>query len=126
MRTFALALLIAFLGTPGRTQPLQISAMFGFLNEYELSAVVAPDASGAENRLTGPVTIRHVGLCTHDGPNESRSEITVQITDTRSQIGVAFAFAGQQCAYKGKASRENVGELICSGNAIPFSIWFGK
>ena len=89
MRTFALALLIAFLGTPGRTQPLQISAMFGFLNEYELSAIVAPDASGAE-KGSGPVTIRHVGLCTHDGPNESRSEITVQITDTRSQIGVAL------------------------------------
>ncbi len=124
MRALALAVFIVILDTPGHAQPLQIKGIFGFLGEYELSATVARETSGREKRLTGPVTIRHVGLCTHNGPNESRGEITVQVT--KAQISAAFAFDGRQCTYKGRVSQENVGELICSGDTIPFSIWFAK
>jgi hypothetical protein len=126
MRAFALAVLIVVLDTPGHAQPLQIKGIFGFLGEYELSATVTRETSGREQRLTGPMTIRHVGLCTHNGLNESGGEITLQVIDTKSQISAAFAFNGKQCTYKGRVSQENVGELICSGDTIPFSIWFKK
>ena len=126
MRAFALAAFIAIFDTSGHAQPLQIKGIFGFLGEYELSATVTRETSGREHRLTGPMTIRHVGLCTHNGPNENRGEITVQVIDTKSQISAAFSFDGQQCTYKGRVSQENVGELICSGDTISFSIWFKK
>ena len=126
MRAFAVALMLALLDTPGHGQPLQINGKFGFLGEYELSATVTPDTVGSKQKFTGPVTVRHVGLCTHNGPNESRSEITVQVTDAKSQINATFAFDGQQCTYKGKVSQEDAGALICSGDSVrvPFRIWF--
>lgn len=128
MRTFALvlALLMAVLDTPVFAQPLKMAAKFGFLGEYELWATVAQETSGREHWLTGPMTIKHVGLCTHNGPNESHGEITVQVIDRRSQISAAFAFDGQRCTYKGRVSQENIGDLICSAGAIPFSIWFDE
>jgi hypothetical protein len=126
MRAFVLAVLIGVFDTRAHAQPLQIKGIFGFLGEYELSATVTRETSGREQRLTGPMTIRHVGLCTHNEPNESQGEITVQVIDTKSKISAAFAFDGQQCTYKGRVSQENVGELICSGDTIPFSIWFKK
>jgi hypothetical protein len=123
MRAFALASWVAVLGASGHAQPLQINGKFGFLGEYELSATITLVLSGGERGLIGPMTIRHVGLCTHDGPNESRGEMAVELIDTKERISVAFAFDGQQCTYNGKLSQQNVGELRCSGHAIPFSIW---
>jgi hypothetical protein len=123
VRAFALAPLVAVLGTSGHAQPLLINGKFGFLGEYELSATITMVASGRERSLMGPMTIRHVGLCSHDGPNESRGEIAIQLIDTKERISAAFEFDGLQCTYNGKLSQQNVGELRCSGRVIPFSIW---
>ena len=93
MRAFA-ALMLALLDTPGHgQQPLQISGKFGFLGEYELSATVTPDTVGSKQKFAGPMTVRHVGLGTHNGPNESRGEITLQVTDARTQIDATLTFA---------------------------------
>jgi hypothetical protein len=126
MRAFAVALMLALLDIPAHGQSLQVNGKFGFLGEYELSASVTPDTVGSKQKFTGPMTIRHVGLCTHNGPNESRSEITVQVAGAKSPINATFAFDGQQCIYKGKASQEDVGVLVCSGDSVrvPFRIWF--
>ncbi|MGC1354390.1 MAG: hypothetical protein WA851_01120 [Xanthobacteraceae bacterium] len=122
----AVVLLIAAFATSGFAQPRNIAARFGFLGEYELSAAVSPETSGGESTLTGPMTIRHVGLCTHNGPNEDRGEIAIRIAEAKSQITATFAFDGQQCVYKGGASRANIGELVCSRSKVPFSIWFDR
>jgi hypothetical protein len=123
MRTIILVPLVAILGTSGQAQPLQINGKFGFLGEYELSATITRVTSGSERSFIGPMTIRHVGLCTHDGPNESRGEIAIQLIDTKERISAAFEFDGLQCTYNGKLSEHNVGELRCSDHMIPFSIW---
>jgi hypothetical protein len=120
----AVALLIVALGDSGFAQPRSVAAKFGFLGEYELSAAISPQTSGAEHMLTGPMTIRHVGLCTHNGPDESRGEIAVRVAETKSQINATFSFDGQQCIYKGRVSRAHIGELVCPTSTIPFSIWF--
>jgi hypothetical protein len=128
MKTFvsAISLLIAAFGTRSFAQPLNITAKFGFLGEYDLSAAVTSETSGGERTFAGPMTIRHVGLCSHNGPDESRGEFVVRFVEGGSQISAAFAFEGQQCTYKGKVSQENIGELICSATIIPFSIWFAR
>ena len=118
--------MLALLDTPGHGQSIQINGKFGFLGEYEFSAAVTPAAVGSKQKFTGPMTVRHVGLCTHNGPNESRGEITLQVTDARSQIDATLTFDGQQCTYNGKRSEDNVGALVCSGDSVrvPFGIWF--
>ena len=124
MRTIVLVPLVAILGTSGQAQPLQINGKFGFLGEYELSATIARVTSGGERSFIGPMTIRHVGLCTHDGPNKAVGEIAIQLVRyKRSELALFFEFDGLQCTYNGKLSEHNVGELRCSDHIIPFSIW---
>jgi hypothetical protein len=123
MRALALALVIAVLVAPAHAQSLQINGKFGYLGEYELSATVSTQTSGAKRELVGPMTVKHVGLCTHGGPNESQGEITLQITDAKSPIEATLVFDGRQCRYKGRMSADNIGELFCSGDSVPFSIW---
>jgi hypothetical protein len=69
--------LITVLDTHGLAQPLQIAAKFGFLSEYEPAATLTYEPSRKEHWLTGPMTIRHVDLCSHNGPNERHGEITM-------------------------------------------------
>jgi hypothetical protein len=126
MRALALALVISVLVAPAHAQSLQINGKFGYLGEYELSATVSTQTSGAKRELAGPMTVKHVGLCTHSGPNESQGEITLQITDAKSPIEATLVFDGRQCRYKGRMSADNIGELFCSGNSVPFSIWVIK
>ena len=124
MRALALALLIAALVTHARAQSLEVKGKFGYLGEYELFATVSPQSPGVQHRLIGPMTVRHVGLCTHNGPNESRGEITLQFIDATSPVQATLAFDGRQCRYQGRMAENNIGELSCSGDSVPFSIWF--
>jgi hypothetical protein len=96
------------------------------LASYEFSAAVTPAAVGSKQKFTGPMTVRHVGLCTHNGPNESRGEITLQVTDARSQIDATLTFDGQQCTYNGKGSEDNVGALVCSGDSVRVPFRYGS
>ena len=52
-------------------QSMQIHGVTGYLSEYDLSAVVSGEAASGMQELSGPLTIKHVGLCSHDGPNEN-------------------------------------------------------
>jgi hypothetical protein len=55
------------------SRSLQIHGVTGYLSEYDLSASVSGEASKGIEELSGPLNIKHVGLCTHDGPNEMLS-----------------------------------------------------
>ena len=123
MRTIALAFLIAIFGAPAHAQSLQVTGKFGYLGEYELSAEVAAVASGEKKEFSGPVTIRHVGLCTHSGPDQTDGQITLQFTDLTRRIEATLSFEGQKCTYNGVMSKTDVGQLVCDGSPLPFSIW---
>jgi hypothetical protein len=120
----ALVFLIAVLATSARAESLQIKGKFGYLDEYEFFATENPQTSGTQHRLAGPLTVKHVGVCAHSGPQESQGEIILQFIDAKSPIEATLAFDGRQCRYKGRIAEHNIGELSCSGDAVPFSIWF--
>ena len=123
MRTFASAILLTIFGASAHAQPLQLDGKFGYLGEYELTAEVAAPASSANKDFSGPMTVRHVGLCSHDGPNEMAGQIKLRFTDAASKIAATLSFDGHQCTYGGRMSETEVGVLVCSGDTVPFSIW---
>src|ERR1700680_3326533 len=108
MRTIALAFLIVLFNAPANTQALQINGRFGYLSEYEVSAEVTAIVSDGRKEFLGPMTIKHVGLCTHIGPNQTDGQIRLQFTDTTSQIVATLLFDGQKCTYSGKMSNSHV------------------
>jgi hypothetical protein len=123
MRTFAIASIITLFSLPAQAQSLTISGKFGYLGEYELLAVVTTQASGDKTEYSGPMIVRHVGLCSHNGPNESNGEIKLHFTNVTPRIVATLSYDGHECAYRGRMSETDVGQLICSGDALPISIW---
>jgi hypothetical protein len=123
MRAFAIASLIAVSIVPAHAQSLRVDGNFGYLGEYEFSAEIIAKASDETKEFSGPMIIRHIGLCTHNGPNEMDGQIQLQFSNMTSRIAATLLFDGQRCTYSGSMSKTSIGDLVCSSGAIPFSIW---
>ena len=123
MRTCLFALPILLLGAPALAESLQLSGKFGYLGEYELSVdIPVQDASG-KTEFSGPMTVKHVGVCTHDGPDEVEGKISLRFSDAASRVKAVLVFDGHECTFSGKLSKTNGGELVCPGAAVPFAMW---
>ena len=120
MRTILAVLLTALLGAAAQAQSLQLTGKFGYLGEYELSAQVAAQTAGAKD-YAGPMTVTHVGLCTHDGPNQLEGRIKLQFAE--AAVTATLAFDGRECTFHGPLSQTGTGEMVCPGVAVPFSLW---
>src|SRR4051812_32240712 len=64
---------VLVLGGAASGQPLSVSGVAGYLSEWQFSGSVTETA--AANEFTGSLAMKHVGLCTHDGPDERTSDI---------------------------------------------------
>lgn len=103
---------------------LQIHGVTGYLSEYELSASVSGEASQGIEELSGPLNIKHVGLCTHDGPNEMLSHLKLEFVDMSSAITATLDFDGRECNYRGHLSESYTGVLTCAkGLTLPLRLW---
>ena len=54
------------------------------------------------------MTVRHVGLCSHSGPNEMDGQIKLRFTDATSKIAATLWFDGHQCTYPADAKPRSV------------------
>jgi hypothetical protein len=117
-----LAGFISIASVPAKAQPVQVTGKFGYLSEYELTANFGVGRPVANGEYSGPMIVRHVGLCTHDGPNQEDGQIRLKLSGTR--ITGILSFGGRECYYRGKLSDSDVGEMNCPGApAVPISIW---
>jgi len=117
-----LAFLISIVSVPANAQSVQVTGKFGYLSEYELTANVAANRPEANGEFSGPMIVRHVGLCTHEGPNQEDGQIRLKLSG--AQITGVLLFGGRECSYSGKLSQADVGEMKCPGApAVPISIW---
>jgi len=123
MRSCLLALPILFLGPPALADSLQLSGKFGYLGEYELSAEIPAQDSAGQTELSGPLIVKHVGVCTHDGPDEVEGTITLRFAGARQQVKATLVFGEHRCTFNGNLSETGRGELVCPGAAVPFAMW---
>jgi hypothetical protein len=103
MRTYILAPLIAIFSVSADAQSLQVNGKFGYLSD-ELTANVAAQASNGKKEFSGSMIVRHVGLCTHDGPDRQNGQIRLQFAGTTSRITGILFFDGRDYTYSGKLS----------------------
>jgi hypothetical protein len=104
---------------------LQILGVTGYLSEYELSGSVSGDsASRGLEELSGPLNIKHVGLCTHDGPNETVSHLKLKFVNASAPVTATLNFDDRECTYRGYLSESFNGVLTCAdGLSLPFRLW---
>jgi hypothetical protein len=123
MKIFFLPIVLGILATPASAQPLQVTGYSGYLGEWELTATVTETASGAKKEYSGPLTMRHVGLCTQDGPEEKTGEMRLQISAS-SQLNATFSVAGVECTYSGRLTDSYTGTMDCPDRqAVPLKLW---
>lgn len=124
MRPVGFLLTLSILAVPARAEPLQIHGTTGYAGEYELSGSVSEQDSNGKKEFSGPLTVRHVGLCTRDGPKETVGEIRFELAKSSSSITATLDFDGSKCAYKGALSESYHGFMDCGrGGSIPLRLW---
>ena len=75
--------------------------------------------------LSGALIVKHVGVCTHDGPDEVKGTISLRLAEASPpRVKATLVFGGHKCSFDGMLSKtEGAGELVCPGAAVPFAMW---
>jgi hypothetical protein len=112
------------LAVPARAEPLQIYGTTGYASEYELRGSVSEQELNGKKEFSGPLTVRHVGLCTRDGPTETVGEFRFELAKSSSLITATLDFDGSKCTYKGIFSESYHGFMDCGREgSVPLRLW---
>lgn len=122
----ALVALIALgaLGVPAQAGSRQVIGYAGVLGEWELTATVTENASWLIKEFSGPLTMKHTGVCTRDGPEEKTGEMRFQISALSSQLKATLSVDGVACSYSANLSDFYSGMMTCADRpAVPLRLW---
>jgi hypothetical protein len=118
------ALLIAA-AQPAHARSLRIDGKSGYLSEWDVRADVTATRSQGREEFSGPITLRHVGLCSPNGAVEKSGTIQFHISKSlwSSQIHATLLIDGAKCTYNAKLSDGSSGFMDCpGGTAVPLSL----
>ena len=121
MKAFLVSIVLGALTIPAGAESLQVIGYSGHLGEWELTATVTGIASQPKE-YAGPLTMKHVGLCTQEGPEEKTGEIRLHILGP--QLDAVLSIAGVTCGFGGRLSDAYNGTLSCADReAVPLKLW---
>jgi hypothetical protein len=121
-----LSLVLCLSAAPAAADSLQIVGYSGVLGEWELTATVSDDGPITPKKYSGPFSMKHVGLCTQDGPEEKSGEIRVQMLPP-SRVEATLRVDGVECGYQGVLADFYSGTMNCSGReAVPLKLWINE
>ncbi|MFH0300216.1 hypothetical protein AAFX91_23895 [Bradyrhizobium sp. 31Argb] len=96
----------------------------GVLGEWELTGNLIESGSGLRKEFSGPLKMKHVGICTQDGPEERAGEIRLQLAGPDAQVTAEMVLDGARCSYTARKTRAYEGTLSCTGRAsVPLLVW---
>jgi hypothetical protein len=123
VRAPLLSIVLGALAASAHAQSLEVIGYSGYLGEWELTATVTETAPGRKG-YSGPLVIRHVGVCTQDGPEEKTGEMHLEISASSSRLNATLSVAGVECSYSGRLSDSYSGTMTCPDReAVPLKLW---
>ena len=123
MRALLLSIVLGALVAPAHAQSLEVIGYSGYLGEWELTATVMETAPGRKG-YSGPLVMKHVGLCTQDGPEEKTGEMHLEISASSARLDATLSVAGVECSYSGRLSDSYTGTMTCPDReAVPLKLW---
>ena len=118
IRSFTLA---ATLAAASSVQALDLIGQAGVLGEWEMTANLT--ATGGKKEFAGPITLKHTGLCTADGPETRSGEIKLQMASA-SRVKATLTIDGNPCTYSATKSDAYVGTMSCRDRRdVPLRLW---
>ena len=112
------------LAAPAGAQSLQVIGYSGYLGEWELTATVTENAPLLSSEFSGPLSMKHIGICTQDGPEEKSGEIRFQISALSSRLDATLLVEGMECTYSARSADPYSGVMACpDGKAVPLKLW---
>jgi len=124
VRALSPLLVLGALSAPAQAEPRQIVGYAGVLGEWELTATVSEKAQWWSKEFSGPLSMKHVGICTQDGPEEKTSEIRFQISAFSSRLEAKLLVEGIECTYSAASSAPYSGLIACPDRQpVPLKLW---
>jgi hypothetical protein len=121
MRALLSAMLVCAAAPAALAQSYSASGQVGYLQEWEMKASLAKTVTGKDADFVGPVTLRHVGLCSVNGAEEKSG--TVRLTVSRSRVEGTLSMAGDSCRIVASEQQSYSGLMTCrDGQAVPINL----
>jgi hypothetical protein len=111
-----IAVLVAFwaLGlTSSSAQTRTVIGQSGILGEWELTATVTKETEAGGQRWSGPLSLKHIGFCSADGPEEKTGELRLDISDPPTEAMATLLIDGMTCTFTGHLTDEYNGVVTC-------------
>src|SRR5262245_47923341 len=85
---------------------------------------IAVSGNDSTKDFSGPLMMRHVGICTQDGPEEKTGKIHLQVSQPSSRMSATLLIEGTTCTYTARLSDSYAGVMTCPGRAaVPLMLW---
>jgi len=104
---------------------LRLIGAIGYLSEWEVNGNIIESVSGRIREFSGPLTMRHVGLCSQAGPEEKVGDIRLQMVGlgSVSQFRATMTMDGAKCTFGGRLSDTYSGVMDCGGaKGVPLTL----
>jgi hypothetical protein len=120
--TLTVAVVLSF-GTPAAlAQSYAANGRIGYLGEWEMTGSLTRTANGASSDYTGPVTLRHVGLCSVNGAEEKSGVVQIRSQPKASAVEGTLALQDDNCHLVASRARAYSGVLNCrDGQGVPIT-----
>jgi hypothetical protein len=117
-------LLLGALATPASAQSFELLGYAGVLGEWEVTANVTGRNDRGVMQFSGPLTMKHVGLCTQEGPEEKTGEMRFRLSRSSSLMEATLLVDGVECNYRARLSGSYTGTMNCPDKRIvPLTLW---
>jgi len=106
-------------------QSYSASGQIGYLGEWEIKGSLARTTSRTGADYAGPVTLRHVGLCSANGVEEKPGVVQLKVSSSR--LEGTLAMDDDSCRIVAAAASSYSGLMSCrSGQGVPISFSIGE
>jgi hypothetical protein len=115
------AIALCFLQVP-KLEAMEFLGQAGVLGEWELTGNLTESSQSME--FSGPLKMKHVGICTQDGPEERAGEISLQLGSRSESLTATLVLDGTPCNYSARKTHAYEGTMACAGRApVPLVVW---
>ena len=120
----AAALFALLLAGPAAARSAEVAGKLGYLSEWEMTAKVTEQVIAGKRAFAGPLTLRHVGVCTPGRPVEMAGEIRFRTAGWMTRrMEATLVIDGKECGFAASSARPMTAFSTCpQWNGVPVSL----